>query len=351
MNLFRNEETLPGATDPRDLVFALLGVVDDQLGLYPDYTSTLEAVYIKTAMSLISHGHSDHLICSNAEISPLEIPSWAYDFSKALPSTRNMLEFADTNSDVLGTEVLATFEQTNDLQSTILLLDGVQRGTISKLSPAGADSEGLFSERWDELRVEAAKLGKILDTRVDYSEKETMVKSIPYLDGWFWWKTWLSLIFEFLQTHGRAHSDKLAAFESLLCPRNMSEDPFPLPTSLAAVFGQRAEKDDYLGYLGLVKWVKVCEQEEEEMPHACFLIRAYFKNMRLVALDSGYVGYACHNAKEGDQIVSFGGVSTPLVIRKVKDEDFTIVGPAIFYGAMADQFSASRPPWQTFRLL
>ncbi|KAK5130373.1 hypothetical protein LTR08_002165 [Meristemomyces frigidus] len=51
------------ASDPRDRVFALLGIATDatELGVKPDYNKSCEEVYTELARVLLSHGYFDAL--------------------------------------------------------------------------------------------------------------------------------------------------------------------------------------------------------------------------------------------------------------------------------------------------
>jgi Heterokaryon incompatibility protein (HET) len=71
------------ATDPRDKVFALLGIAVDtkELGLRPDYRKSCKEVYTDLARTLIQHGYIELLsLCEfSKQISGL--PSWVPDWS------------------------------------------------------------------------------------------------------------------------------------------------------------------------------------------------------------------------------------------------------------------------------
>lgn len=73
---------------------------------------------------------------------------------------------------------------------------------------------------------------------------------------------------------------------------------------------------------------------------------------RLFASDCGRLGYAPDTAEEGDQIVIFSGVSSPLVIKEVGPGYFTILGPAYVYGVMNREFTREEGPhFESFLLV
>jgi hypothetical protein len=73
---------------------------------------------------------------------------------------------------------------------------------------------------------------------------------------------------------------------------------------------------------------------------------------RLFASDFERLGYAPETALEGDQIIVFYGVSSPLVIREVKSSYYTIIGPAYVDGVMEGGFLRDgNPPSKAFMLI
>lgn len=82
-----------GAGDPRDRVFALLGIARDTgaLGLKPDYTKSYEEVLIETAWRLMDHGNPVLDVSRGMRQSQLApgLPSWVPDWSLRTSATLN----------------------------------------------------------------------------------------------------------------------------------------------------------------------------------------------------------------------------------------------------------------------
>ncbi|KAM3080190.1 hypothetical protein ACMFMF_003599 [Clarireedia jacksonii] len=77
------------ATDPRDKIFALLGLAADrdeleELGVHPDYTKSCKEVYTSTMAALLQQGHISLLsLCQTHKRRP-DLPSWVPDWSASL---------------------------------------------------------------------------------------------------------------------------------------------------------------------------------------------------------------------------------------------------------------------------
>ncbi|OBT93614.2 hypothetical protein VE01_08081 [Pseudogymnoascus verrucosus] len=72
------------ATDPRDKVFALVGIAEDRqvLNLRPNYSKSCAEVYINTAHTLFQAGYIEILsLCESLQRIP-ELPSWVPDWSR-----------------------------------------------------------------------------------------------------------------------------------------------------------------------------------------------------------------------------------------------------------------------------
>lgn len=75
------------ASDPRDRIYALLGIAADadELGIYPDYSQDPELLYEKLARALIGQGHVDILTYCRSQ--KLKLPSWVPDWTALTNNT------------------------------------------------------------------------------------------------------------------------------------------------------------------------------------------------------------------------------------------------------------------------
>ncbi|KAF2246158.1 hypothetical protein BU26DRAFT_567655 [Trematosphaeria pertusa] len=82
-NVVDANPTRIGATDPRDRVFALLGIANDEAAkaIVPNYALSCEEAYIMAARVLLMHGHDDILSLCRAREVCKNLPSWVPDWS------------------------------------------------------------------------------------------------------------------------------------------------------------------------------------------------------------------------------------------------------------------------------
>jgi hypothetical protein len=78
------------STDPRDKIFALLGLTNDRkdlerLGVVPDYKKSKEEVFASVTVALLQQGHISILSLCRAPEVPLVLPSWVPDWSRPMP--------------------------------------------------------------------------------------------------------------------------------------------------------------------------------------------------------------------------------------------------------------------------
>ncbi len=89
VNLQRHGPHNLDSTDPRDKIFALLGLASDQedlrkKGVYPDYSKSCEEVYTLTAAALLKQGHLSMLSFIQYPKIQNNLPSWVPDWSKSV---------------------------------------------------------------------------------------------------------------------------------------------------------------------------------------------------------------------------------------------------------------------------
>jgi hypothetical protein len=87
------------------------------------------------------------------------------------------------------------------------------------------------------------------------------------------------------------------------------------------------------------------------MPSPVAAAHSFASDRRVLALETGYVGNAPEQTEIGDEVVVLYGTKAPLVIRKVDESIYTILGPAYVCGMMKGQFLALDLQPQTFKFM
>lgn len=77
------------STNPRDKIFALLGLATDKeelkrMGVFPDYSKSKEDVYVTAMAALLQQGHYSLLSLCEASKTPSHLPSWVPDWSRSV---------------------------------------------------------------------------------------------------------------------------------------------------------------------------------------------------------------------------------------------------------------------------
>jgi hypothetical protein len=81
---FLHISSVKEASDPRDKVFGILGVVNrfGQIFPAPDYSKSVGAVFTEAAKAVITFSKSSEILCcSSGESGRADLPSWAPDWS------------------------------------------------------------------------------------------------------------------------------------------------------------------------------------------------------------------------------------------------------------------------------
>ena len=133
------------AKDPRDKVFAVLGLVrDDRVGpLMPDYTQTIAETYQQATFNISQSAcNLDVLHRLNTQERRAELPSWCVNFEtnewKPFEQAGRWYPFSE-DARFHATRGLAVSQFHHDLASGQLVLDGMRIGAVCKITPSSFD--------------------------------------------------------------------------------------------------------------------------------------------------------------------------------------------------------------------
>lgn len=350
-----------GATDPRDCVYGILGLVTEQHGIVVDYTKSAAQVFLETVLSIIDAQKNLDIICQTAwmvsprEENPHGLPSWMPDFSASVYSDalRRIL-FAQRGIFAAGREYLSApcrpiNNQFLPVKAVVLGCfsgDYTLRSTRSTFNSVEEYREGLVKKRYGNKGhswpvfvtpfewLEASGLGvDILDGEIRYGRTgETAIRA--------YWRT--------LLTDCGAYPIKRLSEQEI----QQTDDAFKNIIGFL---------NDKLGFSASEEANKKCEDTEEpskqskkrrndEVTHETMVglwesmpktastmwLRNY--QTRTFSVTDNGMYTMVRNAMVGDTIVSVEGAKVPLVLRKQESHDgvetYSFVGTAYVHGYM-----------------
>ncbi|KAK1054266.1 hypothetical protein LTR74_015967 [Friedmanniomyces endolithicus] len=363
------DRSMHSATDPRDLVYALLGLATNPQAIGVSYELGLDEVYIATARFLFGQGFTDSLITfrpyarSNDFLSK-DFPSWAYDWSRrGLPSFARFKAAKDTRPR------LSFVRHTGTVHNIAMSLKGTWIGRVVAVnehkfsavaSAAGLSLEVIQSGRLqggarplttDEKRILGDLLARIHPTvQLLPADVARLVSqsALPLGNFWCWWVWWT------LSTWSLAKGNTNEVDELLL-----REAP-PRVSSNKDVM-RLVSARDVAGLMDLQSWSNLlftsitgAAPGSQLTAFGIDIVESLFRSAwgtRPFALDTGFLACAAEVVQVGDEVVIFHGVKAPLVIRRAGNDAYRILGPAHVCGAMQGQLMGVASSSETYTLI
>jgi hypothetical protein len=130
INLDRHGPHNLEATDPRDKIYALLGLAADReelakMGVFPDYSKSCEEIYTTTMVALLQQGHMSLLsFCQSPKIQT-NLPSWVPDWSR---SATDMLQDVRNDHVTVYPEFSASGSQSSHSKVNVIRREGIIAG-------------------------------------------------------------------------------------------------------------------------------------------------------------------------------------------------------------------------------
>lgn len=349
------------ATDPRDCVYGILGLVTEQHGIDVDYTKSAAQVFLETVLSIIDAQKNLDIICQTAwmvtprEENPHELPSWVPDFSNSpYHDAHRGILFAQRGIYAAGREYLrAPCRPVNNqflpVKAVVLGCfsgDYALRFARSTFNSVREYREGLVQETYGIKAslfpvfgaplewLEESGLGlDILDDEIRYGRTgESAIQA--------YWRTLLTdcaayPIKRLLDQEILQFDD---AFKNILGFLNdklgvsASEEAHKKPMDTEEVEKQSIKRGDDEAFnetlLGL--W--------ESMPETASTMWLRNYQTRTFSVTDNGLYTMVRNGMVGDTIVSVEGAKVPLVLRKQEIHDgverYSLVGTAYVHGYM-----------------
>ena len=300
------------ATDLKDKVFSLLGLVDPKIyGLPADYRLSMQEVYKAAARSVISKTKSLDLLggCQNPDRLHT-LPSWVpnlVDDWKAQPFSPSNHHRRHQHPYSSETVVCSLDEATDVLRIKGVYLDCVKvlsDITASKNSPMAYMKTVYVS--WKEFVVK-----NLTDLNIDLQEELNLNKKHNlnnYLLRWREDETWI----EFLSLG----ADRTTSSYYL-------KDSEPLTDNAPVLNG--LPDPELARCLLLPDDLKV---EYSVFKSICIYLGKYGVGRRVCLTEKGFIGLVPADTRIGDSICFFHGSNFPSIIRKHDSEKYVLVGEA-----------------------
>lgn len=266
--------------DPRDKVYAVLGIASNSQQVKPDYTLSEYQVYRQLATAQIENGDLDFLsycdLDSREVAGPTWVPDWSSEWTTQLMVWNNAAGFASAPI-------------TEHLDQGLIKVAAVRAGTLCKV-----DEVCLPSSDTSTIAAEVARLAP------------AHVESLPY-------KTGCSLL--------EAFSGTLATLDLNMSGGNVTF----FPTLHASI-------DTVRSYLRCAEGTPLIDSIEDRT------YRGYLwqgtTDRAFVSTDEGYIGLAPESAREGDVVYAILSCRSLIVLRPVEgfENRFQVVGVCFLYG-------------------
>ena len=299
--LLRNVSRMK-ATDPRDLVYALLNLASDaeQLDIVADYSITVSEVYVNTATALIKQRGLELLSqrLSTEGSQRLPLPSWVPDWSLRIE---------------IGWR-LRNLGETQRLPVPVSPLDGISSLNILTLSGSTFDT--------------LSQVGEMLPG--DINQNTSHIEKLSIVSSW------------------------LKDFTVLLPNGTKLVRPYEAPNAISNAlwltpvggcnYGydwkyKPALEADSHDYLLLTSHETNIDNQNRHIsgtlpPSSRYLhsIISIARGRRMFVTSRGYIGLGPPNAVPGDRISIFSGDIVPFIIRQKPSGRFRLIGEAYVHG-------------------
>jgi hypothetical protein len=330
--LYASKKDPVNATDPRDKVFAILGLAKDDMGLQPDYDLTCAEVFTEVTIAMLRSGQIEVLSFCRPHLNNLRLPSWVVDWTSEVgyylgPFDRSLshhLESFDRFLSVFGSIVYDEAEDVRNVRPFI------QPGPEPVLSVRGTilDQIQSTSQSWQEYRT---TLFQSLDSLTASLESwapapaslsrdiaEVILRHVV-CRGWL---TMLRDLMGNLQLHENIDVDEIVW--DILSAGDTDGDDVKTgtrPKNLVEAMKLFAASEDYREWLYDIR----CRGH---FFYIVGMIEAKAQGYRACASVNGYVGYAPEPTQTTDLIVMFAGAQTPYIIRPTDCSRHKLLGPA-----------------------
>ena len=326
------------STDPRDKVFALLGIAKDRaelekLGLSPDYTSSEREVYMRTMVALLRQGHTRMLSFCRASQMPSYLPSWVLDWSQPMVNTLQKMFIKDSSfrpkfsaSEGKSLQLNVNFSKgKTDIEGISVL--GSIYAMVSTVGDVPRSVDVGWCIRSHDWLIEILRLSyETQKLYSDYSERLRAVIRTSCADT--------------LPTEG---SFERTGDETFLKALNiLLEDTTDMvPPDIAKPLQEYLARGDVR---------RMLEDLNEESRKTDNQFVGVTPDRCPFVTTGGHLGLGCSDTRQGDVVALIGGAQVPFILRPERNGNFTILSEAYVDGIM-DGEAVETSEWRTINLV
>jgi len=301
------------ASDPRDFVFASLGLANDveNLELRVDYTKSCARVYSELAYALLKDGNLEFMSYCHDRNIQVGLPSWVPDWSSVLVPSRGGTPtrlFCVSPDDHNSRATLSAEDP------TVLQVRGVRVDIVSRLGPLRAENER-NADQWSVEWIYFWQSSQDKNSCYSFEERKEAAWRTPIADSEVSPK---GALFGLQRATSRS-------FDSLMHSIKRALKPIEIDS-----------RDDL-------------EEPLSAMPYRKML-NLTTSMRRAFSCAQGYLGLGPRGLMEGDIIVIIYSGDMPFVLRPIPGGRFKLIGEAYVHGIMDGEFLKIRPRDEVFDL-
>lgn len=368
---------LHAATNPRDLVYARLGLSNDSSAIDVNYEAEVGEVFATTSRFLLGEGFTGTLTIFKPYLNmqwegPELLPSWAHDWSKmgvnlfnrhdAAPNTSQMVPYrayrkGDLKHAVImkGVKIGQIYKMNNKF-STIATACGITKDAI-RLARLRVVQRPLPAATPQNIASDIKSGHQQLGVSITDQDLASIFayESLPFASFWCWWVYWVITLTKMIE-----EVEDVVDMEDAV-PQDIAELIFrdqPEAGNLLNA-GRFESREDLSTLLDYDNWSQLLQDDEygrnavkESIvaQSAEILFRSAW-GLRCAILDNGRLGYVPEETEVDDEVIVFLGVKAPLVIRKRTRDAYRIIGPAHICGVMQGQVMTPDVHVETYTLV
>ena len=328
------------ATDPRDKIFSLLGLMGDKVTpyLFPDYTADVREIYARTTMHFISQSRSLDPICGwQVEGRMNGLPSWVSDYAldqdeamhpiNALYGTAKLFNACgeDHRGEYRFLDDFISLDPWTDLPTKGLVVD-----TITSTSPAsaGASISEIISD-WFSLVSDSAETASSLTPK----DVELLRNTMSAVKGYADFNIPSSL--DMLAPRRPTFPSDPSANEDNRARASYSVEAFIHCLFAGNIMGQRLKPSDIDLIMDFHRRLNADDATEKTKKAIGSSVKLGVERRRLFITREGYIGTGREDVVAGDLLCVLFGCSVPVVLRETRQEGrYAFVGEAYAHGWM-----------------